>query len=278
MRVFISWSGSLSRKVGELFNEWLPNVIQTVDPWFSPEGIAKGEIWFSGIADALANTTFGILCLTKDNLDAPWILFEAGALCKGLSKNRVCPIVIDFEIKNLTAPLNQFNGASVNRAEIQKLVNSINDSAGAAAVPKERVAKAFERLWPDFEEKFGEIIRSQPTSKKDVSLKPDEMTEEILETVRSIHKTMQAKPSFAVTGIRSISPQISDSEFFQNMTMLARSNGIRLWAMEEHADVVTLTVSEMPSDALKGTIQEIVTAYGKGKASFTVNETGSKPH
>lgn len=35
MKVFISWSGDLSNKIGEKFRTWLPGVIQAVTPYYN---------------------------------------------------------------------------------------------------------------------------------------------------------------------------------------------------------------------------------------------------
>src|SRR5438105_9228565 len=107
MRVFISWSGEAAHAVAELLDRWLPNVIQSVEPWLSSEDIDKGSIWSSDINEALS-TSIGVLCVTKENKDAPWLLFEAGGLSKGLTKARVCPLLIDLASKELQPPLSQF--------------------------------------------------------------------------------------------------------------------------------------------------------------------------
>lgn len=91
MKVFISWSGDLSHAMAQALADWMPNVIQAVKPFLSSEAIQKGARWFEQIGGQLEETHFGVLCLTRSNLNAPWILFEAGALSKQLEIARVAP-------------------------------------------------------------------------------------------------------------------------------------------------------------------------------------------
>lgn len=91
MKIFISWSGSMSQAIAEALHDWLPRVIQAVQPWLSSTNIDKGARWSDDIAAQLEETKFGLICLTRENLEAPWILFEAGALSKTLDRTYVCP-------------------------------------------------------------------------------------------------------------------------------------------------------------------------------------------
>lgn len=60
--------------------------------YFTPDDIEKGAKWSTEVLKELEESEIGILCLTRDNLDKPWILFEAGALSKNFGKSKVCMI------------------------------------------------------------------------------------------------------------------------------------------------------------------------------------------
>lgn len=89
MKIFISWSGTLSCEVAKLLKTWLKCVLQATEPWISSDDIQRGSIWFNDVTDTLNDCSTGIVCLTKGNIKAPWILFEAGGLLKELATNRV---------------------------------------------------------------------------------------------------------------------------------------------------------------------------------------------
>ena len=96
-KVFISWSGELSHKLGDALRNWLPSALQFVKPYFTPEDIEKGAKWGAEIAKELETSNIGIVCLTRDNTEKPWILFEAGALSKSIEKNYVCTLLFDLD-------------------------------------------------------------------------------------------------------------------------------------------------------------------------------------
>lgn len=109
VKVFISWSGARSKEVAELMRDWIRCVLQVTRPWISTRDLDRGSIWFGEINEQLKDTGIGIICLTQENKNRPWILFEAGALMKGLTVNRVCTFLIDLEPKDVEDPLAQFN-------------------------------------------------------------------------------------------------------------------------------------------------------------------------
>jgi predicted nucleotide-binding protein len=75
----------------------------------SSHDIEKGERWLSTIFKSLEDINFGVVVLTPDNFNAPWILFEAGALSKNLTKARVVPILCGVSDSDLSKnPLSSF--------------------------------------------------------------------------------------------------------------------------------------------------------------------------
>lgn len=191
MKIFISWSGDLSKKVAEFLGSWIEDVLQGTETWISSDDIDKGALWFGDISSQLSETKIGILCLTRENIQAPWILFEAGALSKGLSKNRVCPLLINLSHTDLSPPLSQFNGTLPTKEDLLKLIRTINSENDEKVLPEERLEKAFLRWWDDFDSKFNEIMKNYKPKKQIHQKSTEDMVEEILETTRSIQRHLQ---------------------------------------------------------------------------------------
>jgi len=89
MNVFISWSGEKSKEIASVFERWIPSVIQTVKTYFSPDDTEKWARWANTISEKLKESDFALVCLTNENLESPWLLFEAGALSKNNDKGKV---------------------------------------------------------------------------------------------------------------------------------------------------------------------------------------------
>ncbi len=138
MKVFISWSGERSKKVAEALREWLPNVIQAIDPWMSSEDIEKGGRWYVDIVSELESSYYGIICLTSDNIESPWIHFEAGALSKSMEKSRVCPYLFHIDPSIIKGPLVLFQAAKSTKEDTKKLLHSINQALAENALSTEK--------------------------------------------------------------------------------------------------------------------------------------------
>lgn len=191
MKTFISWSGPLSKEVATLLSSWIPDVLQGTKTWLSMDDIDKGSIWFGDINEELSETDIGILCLTRENIDASWILFEAGALSKGLSKNRVCPLLVNLNHTDLNPPLSQFTCTLPNEADMLNLVKTINKHNGDNALDDGRMEKAFNVWWESFDTKFSAILKQYKQTKEFHKKSVEEMVEEILQISRSLQRNKQ---------------------------------------------------------------------------------------
>lgn len=186
--VFISWSGELSQKYAELLSKWLPRVIQAIDPFFSPDDISKGSFWFGDIAKRLNESAIGLICLTEENKNKPWILFEAGALNKGLSVNRVCPILIDLEPKDVEEPIAKFQLTKMLKDDMYRLLKTINTTLGDDKLNEFILADTFSDTWDKFYQKYTDILNT--TNKTEIYPKKtnDELIEIMLDVVRAIDR------------------------------------------------------------------------------------------
>ena len=128
MKVFLSWSGERSKAVATALSTWLADVIQSVVRWMSDHDIQAGSRWGANLDSELEQTNFGVLCLESDNLEKPWLLFEAGSLAKSISIARVVPYRLDVSATDVKPPLSQFQGVDATKEGTLKLIQSINDS------------------------------------------------------------------------------------------------------------------------------------------------------
>lgn len=185
MKVFISWSGDLSRELGEALRQWLPGALQFVKPFFTPNDIEKGARWGKEISTELEESSVGIFCLTKENLSKPWIMFEAGALSKRLDASRVCPILFGIDSTDLEGPLVQFQASSFNRQDVKKLFKTINNAAGDNKLDDTVLESVFDMWWPKLDASIKSILTNHSNNTHEVTLRSDrEIIEEILSLTR----------------------------------------------------------------------------------------------
>lgn len=191
MKVFISWSGARSRAVAELLNGWIKCVLQATRPWLSTRDIDRGALWFSEIHDQLKDTSVGIVCLTQENKDRPWILFEAGALAKGLSSNRVCTFLIDLKATDLEDPLAQFNHTLPERTSLWELVRTLNNCLTGSALDERVLTQVFDTYWTQFERGFSEIISKLPAEAGSEPRPKEDILADILENTRFLNHRLR---------------------------------------------------------------------------------------
>lgn len=199
MKVFISWSGIISHRVAVVFRDWLPSVIQNIEPYVSSEDIDKGARWSTDIAGELHASTYGLICLTRDNISAPWINFEAGALGKSIDKSHVSPFLFRIKRSEVEGPILQFQSTTFEEADVFKLLKSINDACGEEGLEAARLQRSFSVWWPQLEKQLNEIPAGQNASDDEVDAVAEpagvefsRLLEEILDLSRKNHRILRS--------------------------------------------------------------------------------------
>jgi hypothetical protein len=190
-KVFLSWHGTVSHALARALYDWIPNVVQTVRPFLSSSDLETGARWSDDLARELEGTHFGVLCITRESVSAPWLNYEAGALSKSIEKARVVPLLFDMRFSEVKGPLVAFNMALADRAGIKSLIDALNNAA-VFVLDDARLNDAFERCWPELEQRLN-AIRELPEAEP-AQPAPDangEMLEELLELTRSQQKLLQ---------------------------------------------------------------------------------------
>ncbi len=160
MKIFMSWSGNVSQQLAQALREWLPDVVQSVQVFVSSEDIDKGTRWVNELFKELDDSVFGIICITKENLNSPWLNFEAGAVSKSLrqqSNAKVWTLLFGIEPAALSGPLSLFQATSYEKGDVKRLIGTINKNL-SRPLTSETLDQAFERTWPELENQLKPLL------------------------------------------------------------------------------------------------------------------------
>lgn len=195
MKVFLSWSGETSHKVALIFRDWLPSVIQSVEPYVSSEDIDKGTRWSTDIAKELEESSYGILFVTSSNIEAPWLNFEAGALSKAFSKSNVSPFLFNVKRSEIkSGPLLQFQSTIYNKEDVYKLIHGINKATDRTSLSESRLKNIFEVWWAQLDSKLktlNEEVASRSSSNEENFKNNGVLQADILEEILELTRTQQ---------------------------------------------------------------------------------------
>lgn len=250
MKVFISWSGNKSHKVAMVYRDWLPSVIQSIVPYVSSEDIDKGARWSTDIATELEDSTFGILCVTKENLNAPWLSFEAGALSKTMDKSFVSPFLFDIKRSEVDGPILQFQSTIFQKDDIKKLVKTLNKACGELAISETRLDKAFEVWYPTLEDELKKLKDVDDDSPKEEENDgyTSEILEEILDLARSNQKLLRNPDSKLSETIENISQSLQEQ---RNYLRHNSESDFRRMSRKFHPMMIEELMHMMPSETSK---------------------------
>jgi hypothetical protein len=194
METLISWSGKRSQSLAIALREWLPYVLQRVEPWMSAKDIYVGTRWAAELGTHLEKINYGIVCVTSENSNAPWVLFEAGTLAKSLDFDRIVPVFLGMKSTDLKGPLSQFQGVETNKEGMKSLILSLNRALpDKDRMTDEQAGKTFETWWPELEKRIKEIPVEAVVSAMEPARSDRQLLEEILEISRRLGGTGEFK-------------------------------------------------------------------------------------
>jgi hypothetical protein len=237
MRIFTSWSGERSKAAALGLKSLLQDLFEDAVQVFVSDHISPGEAWAQRLGTELEQSEYGILCLTQDNFQAPWLLFEAGAIAKKFGTSRIVPYLID-ELPPAAerSPLAQFQHVRADRDGTHRLVEAIN-SIRETPKPMDRLERSFAKWWPDLEQTLDGLQTSrgaQPVDRSD-----RELLEAILHQVEELSKahatdlsnaewihlrTLRDHPATIYTRSGTLQKELRhlrDLEFIKNRTPIA---------------------------------------------------------
>lgn len=205
MRLFISWSGPTSQQIAAQLYDWIPYVVPSAVPFITTNDIEKGAKWQGEISRELEASSFGIVCLTADNLTSQWIAFEAGALAKHI-EGKVATVLFGVAPNAVPSPLSMFQATRYSEAEMRQLVGTLN---GAAATEERRTDAqldvAFGKFWPDLKQFIDLVLQdalAQPAEEPPSKL--ELMSQEMMALLRQQNSLLlAATESMATARVRA---------------------------------------------------------------------------
>jgi hypothetical protein len=189
MNVFISWSGNRSKHVAFALRSWLPEVAHSVDPFMSDEDIDKGVKGLNTIDTKLKDSDCGVLCLTPENLNSPWINYESGALAKTIDKSNLWTYLFDLTVdglRNANLPISALQHTTTNKDDTKKLVRSIHKRA-KSSLSTSKIDKQFEQCWPELKKELDSVPAAEPARRS------------VEEMIADLHQYIRSTKSLGMT-------------------------------------------------------------------------------
>jgi hypothetical protein len=135
--------------------------------WSSPSAagclndIPKGKPWFDELTKKLDTIAFAIVCVTEENRESPWMLWEAGFLSSAstLGDRHVVPLAIGFDKGSIGGPLSIYQAADTSRDDMLRLLRHINLAvAEDRRIPNPVLEASFQMIWPTLDDKLKQAI------------------------------------------------------------------------------------------------------------------------
>lgn len=275
MKVFLSWSGLASKAVAATLRKNLPLILQGIDFFMSQHDIGSGARWAHELAKELDKSSFGILCLTRENLSSPWLLFEAGSLVKH-SEGRACGLLIgELAPTDISGPLEQFQHRQFEQSELLHILKDLNNRLEKSLLSEE-LSRLLEKFWPDIEAECKAALTLQRVDAQPMRRTDRDLLEEILLRIRGVEveQLRSDSPRQAAEG-DVLSRQISfDSVAWYSLWKFPTkpvSEKIQVLLLRDLDDTKYRTIKDI--DLAVNRASRAVEAYAQEKPDFFMHGT-----
>jgi hypothetical protein len=191
MKIFVSWSGKKSHEIATIIRDWMSTIFPGIELFVSSEDIRKGKRWPLEVSNQLGASNFGIVCLTRDNLSAPWLLFESGALSKSIQESSVYTLLADgLHPSDIEGPLSHFQHTTFEKQDFLKLVTSINGAQKEGKQEANRLGRVFEKFWDELDSSIKTIQAEESIAQVNKTRSVEDMLREVLDITRLIAKNL----------------------------------------------------------------------------------------
>ncbi|MBI5521831.1 MAG: TIR domain-containing protein [Desulfarculus sp.] len=163
MKVFISWSGELSRVAAEKFNLWISSAFNTEYAEFiiSTTALHPGDRWRIFLDRQLSESDVAIIFLTRESRKAPWVLFEAGAVGKSVG-SRIFPILVDISFSEVPNPFEPFQSIELLNGlkmwELALQIRMMVYKEHGFKVPELELKKSFDQWYEGYRKEIQKVI------------------------------------------------------------------------------------------------------------------------
>jgi TIR domain len=180
MDILLSWSGRPSHEVAVFLREWLLEVLPGSKPWISSEDIAKGTRWSDELHAQLDKCKVCIVCVTPENVQSPWLYYEAGVIASKLGDAAVCPYLVGVPLKEITqTPLNLYQATEANKSDTLKLLRSLNQRLESPH-DSGMLEGNFQTKWPQLKRLLDKILEGLMQGEPPISQRLTQEAKEML--------------------------------------------------------------------------------------------------
>jgi len=208
MRLLLVWSGERSYETATALRHWLQDVLQAVQPWMAAEEIDL-EKWTTDEVRHLSEFRLAIVCLTPENISAPALSTQVGAMWTSIERALILPYLLGVARSELVGPLVEFQVVTATHDGTYSLVHSINRAMSGDAVSEDLLKRSFERWWPDLESKLNSVVskvsatdpleeKVGEVSSRGLSIADSELLEKLVRRISSLPAHSQRRERDAV--------------------------------------------------------------------------------